>query len=145
MTDKLIIAVVTFLLGGVLGGYLQAMYNYKKEVLSGIWLKRFEEYKLILEITGVLPKYPEDKNVTFNDLYGTCIELKNWYFKNGGIILSKRSRKEYEKMQQTLCDMARLDSEQKLSDDDYLQMRTVFSLFRAQLTNDLTSRNRSLI
>ena len=145
MANQLIAALVTFLLGGVLGGFIQAVYSYKKEILSGIWLKRFEEYKLVWEITGVLPKFPEDRNVTYNDLYSTCIKLKNWYFKNGGIILSKKSRLVYEDVQEELYKIACRQTEEKVSTPDYKLLRETFSLFRAELTNDLTSRSRSLI
>ena len=93
--NDIIITILSFLIGGVLGGFVQALYNYKKEILSIIWTKRFEEYKVVWELTGVLPKYPEDRDIRYTDIYSTCLQLKNWYFKSGGIILSKKSRIAY--------------------------------------------------
>jgi hypothetical protein len=145
MTKDIVLAVITFLPGGVLGGLIQAVYNYKKEILSSIWAKRFEEYKTVWEITGVLPKYPEDNNVTYRDLYYTCIKLKNWYFKNGGIILSTKSRKAYEQLQKTLFATSKNQQAEKIRQADYKKLREIFSLFRGELTNDLTSRNKSIL
>lgn len=143
--NEIIITILTFLLGGVLGGFVQAIYNYKKEVLSFIWTKRFEENKTIWEITGVLPKYPEDREVSYHDLYNTCLKLKNWYFSNGGIILSNDSRIAYEKLQKKLFAVSNKQPDDKLTPEDYNSMREIFSLFRSDLTRDLTSRNKSLL
>ena len=143
--NDIIITVLTFLLGGVLGGFVQAIYNYKKEILSITWTKRFEEYKTIWQITGVLPKYPEDLEISYKDLYNTCLNLKNWYFKNGGIILSKKSRVAYEELQKTLYSVSSKQTDEKLTPEDYKYLREIFSSFRAELTNDLTSRNKSLL
>jgi len=143
--NDIIITILSFLIGGVLGGFVQALYNYKKEILSIIWTKRFEEYKVVWELTGVLPKYPEDRDIRYTDIYSTCLQLKNWYFKSGGIILSKKSRIAYENLQKTLYAISNKQTGEKLTPDDYSNLRAIFSLFRAELTSDLTSRNKSLL
>jgi hypothetical protein len=144
MKREIIMAVITFILGGGLGAYLQTIFSYKKEIAANIWAKRFEQYKIIWEISGILPKYPQDTNVTYKQIHEACIKIKDWYFQNGGIILSRQSRKSYENLQKTISEINTTRYEEKLSDPDYTKIQNLFSSFRSKLTGDLTSRNKSI-
>lgn len=144
MTQAIISAVLTFVFGGVIGAYLQTVYAYKKEVLSNVWNKRYEQYQKIWKLSGILPRYPENRSVTYEQLYKTCIAVKDWYFEGGGMIMSTTTRATYEELQQTLFTVSQSQQLEPLSSTDHDLVRSLFSRFRSELTGDLTSRNKSL-
>jgi len=90
--------IITFITGGVLGAFINTYFEFRKDIVSAIWKERFEKYKKIWAITSVLPKWPKDEEVTYKQLYDTCDSLRNWYFNEGGILLSKKKAKNFTNM-----------------------------------------------
>ena len=153
LTSKIALEIVIFILGGVLGAYLKIILDYKKEVLSKLWDKRYEQYQKVWEITNILPKYPVNEEVTYQQLKDTTSSLKKWYFSNGGILMSSETRNAFFAIQEMLTQIPETMLSQKIyvipdndgTDNQYERMRKVFSKFRTKLTEDLSSRGRSIL
>jgi hypothetical protein len=143
MTNEIILQIVTFILGGVIGAILKTSLDYKKEILSKLWEMRFDKYKDVWKETEVLPQYPKNKDVTYDDLSKTSTKLKEWYFSKGGILMSTQTRKAYGKLQEKLNEKRSAKLTDKV-DVEYEKIREEFSRFRTSLTKDLTSRNNKL-
>lgn len=137
--------IITLAIGGVLGGFVTTYFDFRKQIISEVWQKRFEQYKKLWAISGNLPKWPRDTTVTHNKLYNISLALKNWYFNDGGILLSTKSRDLYVELQIVLTDRANKESKVVITSKDYKSVRQAFSTLRSQMTKDLSSRNRKLI
>ena len=143
MTKEIVLQIVSFLLGGVFGVIIKSAIDYRKEILSKLWQKRFDEYIKAWKLTEVLPQYPKDNKVTYFDLSVTSTALKDWYFTEGGILLSTQTRKAYGKLQEKLNEERKVQPADKVG-SDYEEIRLKFSSFRTGLTKDLTSRSYKL-
>lgn len=68
--------------------------------------------------------------------------MRDWYFNEGGIYLSVKSRKSYGDAQDAIQTVLGEHKNEKapLSDPHYEKARKGFSQLRTQLTNDLLSR-----
>jgi len=143
MTKEIILQIVAFILGGVFGAIIKTALDYRKEILSKLWQKRFDDYRLAWKITDVLPQYPINKNATYLNLSETSTALKNWYFAKGGILMSNQTRKAYGNLQEKLNEV-RNAKPTDIVCGEYEEIRKKFSSFRTGLTKDLTSRNYKL-
>ena len=56
--NKLINDLFPVILGAVLGVLLKYLYDYKGMVHKELWTKRYETYKNLFSLTGILPQYP---------------------------------------------------------------------------------------
>ncbi|UGU16077.1 hypothetical protein LS482_20665 [Sinomicrobium kalidii] len=136
--------IITFITGSLLGGFIKTYFDLRKEVVSAIWEKRLNAYNKLWTISGVLPLWPRDKTLTYKQLFETCNDLKNWYFNFGGILLSRKSRKTYGKLQETLYEKTKKQTAEKITCAEYEEIQKSFHLLRNQMTKDLTSRNRQM-
>ncbi len=143
--NELIKALIALFIGGILGGLIKKYYDFRRDVVKSIWDRRFEEYKKLWKISSVLPKWPKDDSVTYMKLYACCVNLKDWYFDAGGMLLSKNSRNKYQDLQTALSVLANKKTNDKITDKEYEDIRSLFSALRTQMTRDLTSRNRQIL
>ena len=142
---KALTPLIRLIIGGVIGGFVTTYFDYRKQIIHEVWKKRFEQYKKLWAISGNLPKWPKDDALTFKKLHNICIALKNWYFNDGGLLLSKKSRDYYELLQEGLVTHADRESEEIIPDSIYKIVRQLFSDLRKQMTKDLSSRSRKLV
>ena len=56
--------------------------------------RRIEVYKDLWQETALLPRWPRDEKVTYADLLKFTSALKEWYFKTGGMYLSRTTHDE---------------------------------------------------
>ena len=139
------IALILLIMGGVIGGFVTTYFDFRKQIIHEVWQKRFEQYKKLWAISGNLPKWPKDETLTFKKLHNISIALKNWYFNDGGLLLSGKSRNYYESLQKVLVAHADRESNEQISDIIYESVRNVFSELRTQMTKDMFSRSRKPI
>lgn len=77
---------------------LELEAEYDKE-LRGI---RIKVYKNLWETLQPLARYSPPEPVTYNIIKDLSEEMRKWYFEEGGIYLSKRSRKPYFNLKESL-------------------------------------------
>lgn len=145
VAQELIKPLVSLLIGGVLGGLITTYYNLRKQIVLDIWQERFIQYKKLWSLSGVISKWPKNDKITYGSLYKLSLELKNWYFNDGGLLFSKKSRNCYEDLQELISKHIRVDATETLSNEVYDLIRQAFSALRTQMTEDMSSRNRKLL
>lgn len=110
-------------------------------------LRRIEVYKPLWELTALLPRWPRDPDVTYEQLLEFTEALRKWYFAGGGMYLSRTTHKNgYYPLQQEL---ERVLSQKRSgmllheSPDDYGAIRDCCSTLRTHLVADVASRRDS--
>ncbi len=155
------ISLITAVLGFYFGQQ-KILMEYNKDVSIEIWRVRNTQYKELLKIMGVLPKWPSKKGeVTYQDLLDTSEKLKKWYFGGGGLYLTLESRDIYFDIQELITQIVKEQVDRnnsleefitystkhhdEIKEDDkkeYEKIRGLMSSLRTELTNDLLSRKR---
>jgi short subunit dehydrogenase-like uncharacterized protein len=102
--------------------------------------KREAPYRELWRLTGVLPRWPRAKDVTYAKLVKRSAELQDWFFSGGGLYLSTEARSAYGKVQDALNRRPAEDT--VISDGEYNDIVDLFSSLRRELTQDLLSRTR---
>lgn len=136
---------ITFLLGGVIGVLFKYWYDYKSMVYKTLWEKRYESYKRMFCLSGILPLYPEKSKVTYEELLKVSESMRDWYFNEGaGLILSNKCRDFYFDLQKKIQGSVKIrkDDLTQLVIDEYEDIQKMFSNLRTEMTNDLMSRSR---
>ena len=143
--NKLINDLFFVLLGAVLGVLLKYLYDYKGMVHKELWTKRYETYKTLFSLTGILPQYPHKAEVTYEDLFKRSEAMRDWFFTEGGLLLSTKTRNKYFKVQRhiefIIGDKGKEARLQNIG-EDYEEARVIFSQLRRQMADDLMSRSR---
>jgi hypothetical protein len=145
MKDELFKQILALVFGGVLGVLFKYWYDYKGMVHKELWVKRYETYKEIFLLTGTLPLYPKKSDISYGELFTVSEKMRDWFFKEGGLLLSTKTRNKYFKVQKNIqLLLADKDNEalQKKITDEYEGVRKIFSQLRKQMTDDLMSRQR---
>ena len=142
MKDELIKQILALLTGGILGVVFKYWYDYKGMVHKELWLKRYDSYRSLLRISGFLPQYPHKAGLTYADLLKASASMRDWYFDDGGLLLSAKTRKKYFKVQKEIQNVTMHHRKDKSLDDDYEFIRELFSQLRKQMADDLMSRRR---
>jgi hypothetical protein len=108
------------------------------EALHG---ERIVAYKALWSLTQVLPKWPRDSHAQYEDLRTFSVQLRDWYFGNGGgLFLSRRSHTAYSAVQNSLTAVLFENPAGVLSEDDYDAIREACSALRSQLARDIGAR-----
>lgn len=146
-----IISLITAVLG-FLFGQRKVHLEFNKELAIEIWKERCTQYKKLIHLMEVLPKWPNEKGkVKYSNMLETAGKLKGWYFAGGGLFLSFKSRNCYFDVQiiitehllnNNFADENKLD--EFLDDITYEKVRGKMSSLRTELTNDLLSRERNI-
>jgi hypothetical protein len=70
--------------------------------------RRLDVYAELWSATTLLPRWPRNENLTFEQLLELQITLKNWYFNKGGIYLSRSTFDHaYRPLQDKLTEIAK--------------------------------------
>jgi hypothetical protein len=81
--------------------------------------RRIEVYADLWQKTGLLPQWPRNHELTYQELQHLTSDLRAWYFERGGIYLSTSARKAYGDLQESLESALRDKKAGKVSDLDY--------------------------
>ncbi|MBK9983961.1 MAG: hypothetical protein IPP15_16605 [Saprospiraceae bacterium] len=128
--------------GGIIGVLFKYWYDYKAMVYKELWQKRYGTYTKLLQLTGALPLYPEKANLIYKDLFTISEKMRDWYFEEGGLLLSMKTRNKYFEVQKKIQVILKDNILDSSLHDHYDIIRDLFSELRTELTNDLMSRNR---
>jgi len=132
---------------GALGAYLGALWGSRQQARRTIYERihesRMRLYKHLWKKTGSLPRRPKNSSTTYGEIAQLGVELRDWYYDEGGMYLSGGSRRAYSELQDTIEDRKRPGEQSApLSDSDYEAVRFKGSKLRSALTLDLLSRSR---
>jgi len=160
MNEKIIAALIG-VVTGFLGAVLKAWLGSRLKVDDAARLKRWEVYTEIWQMTGVIPKWPRNPELTCTALEEFSKQCRKWYFEVGGIYLSHPARKAYGNMQEiiakvlsnnpletNLADGKAYPTEEESADTKsalYGKVQEACSSLRTQLTKDLHSRQRGVL
>ncbi len=107
--------------------------------------RRIPLYAEVWKLTSVLPKWPRDPNVTYENLLTFSEALRDWYFHKGGMYISRSTHEDgYAPLQDTLEVVLSPNKTGRLSDPDYEAVRERCSNLRTHLAGDIESRREGL-
>lgn len=138
--------IIVLILGGVLGVFGRYYYDYKGSVYRQLWTDRYREYQKLFTLTGLMPQYPKKTAVTYLQLLGNSEAMRDWYFNEGGLLASSKTRNKYFKLQrmiqQMLTGITAEDMGNNIDEEKYENVRILMSQLRKVMTDDLMSRSR---
>jgi Zn-dependent oligopeptidase len=143
---------ITLIVGGLLGGLIKYIFDELKsrsdfhhQAYDTLFKERWNYYQKLWAVSGGLPEWPRNEDLTANDLRDISQRMKDWYFDKGGMMLSQEARQQYGRVQQKLTEVWQKteDKQAKITDDLYESVRVEFSHLRGQMTEDLFSRIRN--
>lgn len=135
--SALVGAIVSFI-----GAVIKNALDLRSKINESLRDSRISVYKVLWKRTELLPEWPRATDVTYEKLseFGQC--LRDWYFGEGGIYLSKQARETYGDLQEKLARVVKQNISGKVSDMDYELIRGLCHDLRDELTSDLVSRRR---
>ena len=146
MDEKTIIGIAGALLGAVTT-YLVAVLKLRRELEykydTDLRDKRIPQYLELWKLLVDLAKYARPKQLTFDDLYKLTASLRQWYFEQGGLFLSEKSRDTYFALQDAIKKV--LDAKGQpggttVDEETYEDLRKSGSDLRTALTRDVGTR-----
>jgi len=102
--------------------------------------KRILVYEKLWLETALLPKWPRAENLTYHHLLEFSEKLRDWYFKEGGMYLSKDARQAYGETQDAIWEVLKDKPSGDLKPEHYDAVRKKCSVLRTELTDDIVSR-----
>jgi hypothetical protein len=124
---------------------ITSLHKLLGEIDIDLRKRRIDVYAELWTLTSVLPKWPKDENVTYEQLRLFSQALRNWYFERGGMYLSRTTHSEgYSSLQDKLQLVLSCEKSGKLSESDYEIVRDRCSFLRTCLASDIQSRREGL-
>ena len=146
MDEKTIIGIAGALLGAVTT-YLVAVFKLRRELEykydTDLRDKRIPQYLELWKLLVDLAKYARPKQLTFDDLYKLTASLRQWYFEQGGLFLSEKSRDTYFALQDAIkkvLDAKGQPGAATVDEETYEDLRKSGSNLRTALTRDVGTR-----
>lgn len=102
--------------------------------------RRIPVYAELWERTGLLPMWPRNTDLSFEDLQGFTRDLRDWYYQRGGMFLSENAREAFFEVQKAVHAVLDKQAAGPVSGEDYGTIRERCSRLRTELTEDLLSR-----
>ena len=140
-------SLVTLVVGGFLGGLVKSALDYRSHVFSDLWDKRFNAYKELWRIMGQIPRWPRLDDVSYSKLFEMSKRMRDWYFNNGGLLMSEKTRKKYGDVQEEINDRVIKNKENNdslIGDEEYDKIQDLCSVLRGEMTKDLLSRKKQI-
>ena len=135
--------VISALVGAVVSytlAIIQNILDARAKIDEGLRNERFAVYKILWKKTELLPKWPRSATVTYEQLTHLSEQMRDWYFNEGGIYLSAKSRKTYGDAQEAIQAVLEQHNKGPITTLHYDEIKDKLSSLRTQLTNDLLSR-----
>ena len=148
MDDQITIILVSAAIGGIvsfIGAVINNTLEKRTKVDENLRNTRIAVYKILWKMMELLPKWPKSTDVTYEKLNNFSVELKDWYFNEGGMFLSEQARKAYGNLQEAVSNVVGKGKEGTVTDDEYNLVRGKCGLLRTEITKDLQSRSRTFL
>jgi hypothetical protein len=153
MADVSMASVITGLVSGIISSILTYFSTRSKirldmtvEYDKALHNKRLELYKNLWPKTKSLAEFSAEAPVTLDVIKDVSCNMRDWYFAEGGIYLSRRSRRPYfnlkSLMQKVLDDKAlQHDRAKPLPGPRLKQILIAARELRTSLSDDIRTRN----
>jgi hypothetical protein len=105
--------------------------------------RRISVYAELWELTGLLPMWPWNSELEYEALHQLTGDLRDWYFKTGGMYLSTSARDAYFEVQKSINGVVQRGGTGRIDDGDYKAIRERCSALRTELAEDLLSRREA--
>jgi hypothetical protein len=105
--------------------------------------RRIRVYSELWAKTGLLPMWPWNTELEYSALHQLTRDLRDWYFKRGGMYLSASARDAYFEVQKSINAILEQDKAGRVSHDDYRAVRDRCSALRTELAEDLLTRREA--
>jgi len=148
-TGAIVVALVTWL-GKTWADRLLEVQKQVLQTAANIDLdlreRRIKVYQEIWTATELLPKWPRNENATYEDLMKLSESFRDWYFRTGGMYLSRTTHDSaYSPLQDAIAELRDKKVTGKISPQDYEYVRKRCSALRTALANDVESRREGPI
>lgn len=114
------------------------------ELLAGFDIdlreRRIKVYEELWQKMELLPIRPRADNVSYKELMGFNMALRDWYFQKGGIYLSRNTQKAFASLQGIIAEILKTKPSGILKDKDYDAIAGICSSLRTEMTTDILSR-----
>ncbi len=149
LAEEVFKAFFTGIVGAAVGYYsarLMNAANTEKAISDELWKRRNESYQKLWSLLKAIPKWPARDDLNIGELREISSKLKDWYFDEGGIILTARSVRAYRRLQGKMAEYYENQKKNEvLKTEDYGQITKRCSRLRTAMTRDLLSRERLFI
>jgi hypothetical protein len=146
---ELVTTIISGLVGaftGLLAAYVKNRIDYQHEIRSDLWNKRYNAYTKIWKMTQAIPRWPKNDSLTYQQLVDLSVGFQEWYFNDGGILLSESGREKYGTMQEGITNILnhqKTERSSPVNEPDYNSALASCSQFRTAITSELLSRKIS--
>jgi hypothetical protein len=125
-----------------LGAMLKDIVSSRSKIDAALLKKRTELYGKLWSATQVVSKWPPNEGLDAIGLrrYSECIA--NWYFDQGGLMLSRRSQVKYVELQKAIWAVIEntKQTEARPNPQEYDRIHAAGSALRTSMTRDIYSR-----
>ena len=149
MDDKLSAAAILGLALGIFTTYFGAVLKFKNDLRfeydKDLRSKRLAEYSALWQLTSLFPKYARESAVTLAQVKALTVQLRDWYFRGGGMYLSTDARTFYFNYQAVLTKVleeSKQDPSTPLEACTYERLRSAGSGLRSSLVRDIGTRKQ---
>lgn len=145
-------SVITGLVSGIISSALTYFGTRSKirldmtvEYDKALHQKRLDLYKELWPKTKPLAEFAAEAPLSYNVIQQVTEQMRDWYFQEGGIYLSRRSRKPYfrlKRLMQAVLDDKKLQQKpnEKLDDPLTLKIQAAAGTLRTSLSDDIRAR-----
>jgi hypothetical protein len=105
--------------------------------------RRIPVYAELWEKTGLLPMWPWNTELEYKALNELTHDLRDWYFKRGGMYLSTSARDAYFEVQKCINVLLEAGKAGRIAHEDYKTVREACSALRTELAEDILSRREA--
>jgi len=155
MDNPIAMGIITGLIGvasGAILTYIGAILKFRKDLEAeydkDLRTRRLTAYEKLWGHLQLLARYDRPKPLTPQTLQELSVAMRRWYFEEGGLYLSDKSRQTYFDLKraiQKLLEDNRYRPDQTLEGPDSTPLLDTASLLRARLTQDVGTRRTSPI
>jgi hypothetical protein len=145
-----IVAIVVAAAIGAISGIVTTSWKTRKDLESqydiDLRKQRIDAYRALWKDLQPLAYYSPPTALTYGGLQTLSESLRRWYFEEGGLFLSERTRPPYFHLQQALTELpaaSERKAHMKLDDDTAEIVKALASRLRTSTTEDVATRVRS--
>jgi hypothetical protein len=144
--SAVIVGGVAAWLGKIWADRIVQSQKFLQDIDLDLRKRRLEVYGEIWEATALLPKWPRANDVTYEKLLEFSTSLRTWYFKKGGMYLSRSTQRDaYSTLQDKLSEILVVKKSGPISPEHYGEVRERCSALRTALASDIQSRREGHI
>jgi hypothetical protein len=136
------VAIVTAVVSAVLGGaatYFAARRDLQLKFDDSLRDLRIGAYKDLWQKLELLAKYGRPNPLAKSEAQGLRDDLRNWYFRTGGLVLSTQTRQDYFALLDAL-ELVIVASDKTVGGRDDEFLRVLGSRLRTAMTRDVGTR-----